>query len=87
MTLKSIVITTAIAAVAVLEMSGSASAACGCKQTWERTKPHVNVGMIGHVKRRKASGHTIGNNTGTQAKGINGAIDFLGPDLKKVLAP
>jgi hypothetical protein len=95
MTLKSIIITTAIAAVAVLEMSGSASAG---KQTWERHKPHVNVGTIGYVKRQKASGHTqikrrsitpgyvtTGTNTGTQAKEIDGSVEALHPDTEVVL--
>lgn len=93
MTLKSIIITTAIAAVAVLEMSGSASAG---KQTWERTKPHVNVGMIGQVKRQKASGQTKIKRrsatpgyatTGTQAKGITVAVEYLAPDMQDELAP
>jgi len=43
MTLKSIIITTAIAAVAVLGMTGSASAG---KETWYLHKPHVNIGTI-----------------------------------------
>ncbi len=58
MTLRTIIITAAIASVAVLEMSGSASAAGGSKETWVRTKPHVNVGTIGQVNRKKTSGQT-----------------------------
>ena len=91
MTLKSIIITTAIAAVAVLEMSGSASAG---KQTWESHKPHVNIGTIGHVKRQKDSGQTKIKRrsatpgyatTGTQAKGLTGSLEYLAPDLQETL--
>lgn len=49
----------------MLEMSGSASTAGGGKEKWERYKPHVNVGTIGHVghKRSKygATYNAIGN--------------------------
>ena len=49
----------------MLEMSSSASTAGGGKEKWERYKPHVNVGTIGHVghKRSKygATYNAIGN--------------------------
>ena len=36
---------------------GSASACC--KEKFERTKPHVNVGTIGHVDHNKKKGQTV----------------------------
>ena len=56
MTLRRIVITAAITTVAMLGTIGSASACCKAK--FERTKPHVNIGTIGHVNRKKSSGQT-----------------------------
>jgi hypothetical protein len=58
MTLRTIIIAAAITAVAVLGTIGSASAGGGGKTRFESTKPHVNVGTIGHVNRKKSSGQT-----------------------------
>jgi len=58
MTLRTIFITVAITSVALLGTIGSASAACACKTKFERNKPHVNVGTIGHVSHKKSSGQT-----------------------------
>lgn len=42
------------AALVAVSLGGVQSAsACGCKSTFERNKPHVNVGTIGHVDHGK----------------------------------
>ena len=58
MTYRMMIITAAITAVATLGTIGSASAGGGGKTKFERYKPNVNVGTIGHVNRKKRSGQT-----------------------------
>ena len=48
---KKAIVMAAIAAVVTLESGSSALAGqCGCKAKFERTKPHVNIGTIGHSR-------------------------------------
>ena len=53
MTEKITIIIAVIAALVALERDTSASACC--KATFKRTKPHVNVGTIGHVDHGKTT--------------------------------
>lgn len=56
MTYRTLFMIATIAMLATLGALGSASACCKAK--FERTKPHVNVGTIGHVKRKQTSSQT-----------------------------